>query len=412
LKVGKDNIVIKDIFTTADVLLPDNLALEKWSVIACDQFSSQREYWERVRRNIGGEPSTFEMIIPEAYLEEIDIEKEAGRISAVMADYYCRKIFREIKDSFVYVERTQPDGRIRKGVVGAVDLDEYDFTGKESAIRASENTLVERLPARIKIRRAAAVELPHIMVFINDGGGTVIEPLAEKAGALPLLYDFELMEDGGHIRGMRVTGDEAEELREAMRALQGESGTLMVVGDGNHSLAAAKRYWDDLKLSLPPPEKENHPARRALVEINNVYDAAISFEAIHRVVWTDDPIKLASDLAEATPMGEDFALRWVSGGESGIIGIKADCTGNMLAGMQSFLDGFVARNKCRIDYIHGVESVRQIAADGSCLGLILPAMDKAGLFETVESGRVFPKKSFSVGHARDKRYYLECREIR
>ena len=287
----------KDIFTPADILLPFNIAPEKWSVIACDQFSSQRGYWEQVRRNVGGAPSTLELIIPEAYLGEAKIEKEAKKIGAVMAGYLGRGILQEIGNSFVYIERTLPDGRLRKGIVGAVDLEEYDFTGKEAAIRASENTLADRLPVRIQIRREAGFELPHIITFINDECGTVIEPVSKRAGALPLLYDFDLMEGGGHVRGMRLSGWDADDVIRSMRALQREGRMLMVIGDGNHSLAAAKTYWDEVKQTLNTEKRENHPARRALVEVNNVYDPAITFEAIHRVIWTDDPQGLADALA-------------------------------------------------------------------------------------------------------------------
>jgi len=401
----------KDVFTPADILLPQGVAPEIWSVIACDQFSSERDYWQRVNEKVNGAPSTLNMIIPEAYLEGIDEEKEIKRICAAMDDYAQRGLLCKIDNSFVYAERTQPDGRVRRGLVGAVDLEEYDFSGGDAAILASEGTVLERLPARIRIRRAARFELPHIMTFIDDIESTVIEPLAEKSGKLPLLYDFDLMEGGGHIRGLRVAGSEADGVMAAMRALHEKNRTLMVMGDGNHSLAAAKVYWDEIKQSLSETERENHPARRALLEVNNVYDPAITFEAIHRVIFGVEPIGFVSELEKAMPQGTDYHLRWVTRAQSGVIGIAAKCIGDLLTAMQSFIDGYIQHTGCSIDYIHGEDTAKSLAGGEGCLGLILPAMDKSELFATVACRGVFPRKSFSVGHARDKRYYLECRGI-
>jgi len=352
------------------------------------------------------------MIIPEAYLEEIDEETEIGKIRSSMEDYLRNGVLREIKDSFVYVERTGPDGKIRKGIVGAVDLEEYDFSVNDTAIRASEGTVLDRLPPRVRVRRAVPLELPHIITFIDDKDATVIGPLAEKAGALPLLYDFDLMEGGGHITGKRVTGADAIEVMAAMRALHGKSDILMIMGDGNHSLAAAKVYWDELKDGLSEAEKENHPARRALVELNNVYDPAISFEAIHRVLFNADAPDFINKFEDAAPRGTDYKIRWVSSEGSGEIGVKADCIGDMLKTMQCFIDEYILQSGSSVDYIHGEDSTVKLGGGERCLGLILPAMDKSDLFETVALRGVFPKKSFSVGHAKDKRYYLECRKIK
>ena len=386
--------------------------MEAWSVIACDQFSSEKEYWERVSKIVGDKPSTLNMIIPEAYLEEIDEEKEIGKISSAMKKYLDSDIFREYTDSLVYVERTQPDGRIRKGIVGAVDLDEYDFTGVTAAIRASEGTVLDRLPPRIRVRKAASLELPHIITFIDDVNETVVEPLAKIAANLPLLYDFDLMEGGGHIKGMLVKGDEAENVMKAMRALHEKNDMLMIMGDGNHSLAAAKVYWDELKQNLNESEKEHHPARRALVELNNVYDPAISFEAIHRVLFNIDPEKFIKDFESAVPGGTDYVIHWSSKTGGGEIGVKADCIGDMLTIMQDFIDDYIKDTESVVDYIHGEDSTVTLSKGDRCVGLILPAMCKSDFFETVEKSGVFPRKSFSVGHAQDKRYYLECKKIK
>ena len=404
--------MIKDVFIPADILLPEGVAPELWSVVACDQFSSERDYWERVRENVNGEPSTLNMIIPEAYLDEIDEEKAIEKIRLAMDDYAKRGILREITNSFIYVERTQPDGRVRRGLIGTVDLEEYEFSGGEAAIIASEGTVLERLPPRIRIRRVAKFELPHIMTFVNDKDATIIEPLVEKTDSLPLLYDFELMEGGGHIKGWRVTGSDADIVMSAMRALHQKSKMLMVIGDGNHSLAAAKVYWDELKQGLDESSRANHPARYALLEVNNVYDPAITFEAIHRVLFGVEPMAAVSALEKAMPSGTDYELNWVTGEKCGVIGVSADCIGTMLTIMQGFLDDYSKQTGCTIDFIHGEDATINLAQKENCLGLILPAMDKSELFETVSIRGVFPKKSFSVGHARDKRYYLECRKLK
>jgi len=403
---------MKNIFTPTDILIPEGISMKAWSVIACDQFSSEREYWERVRDNVGNTPSTLNMIIPEAYLEEINEEEEIGKISTAMENYLNSGIFREITDSFIYVERTQPDGRVRKGIVGAVDLEEYDFASTSVAIRASEGTVLDRLPPRIRVRRAAHLELPHIITFIDDKDGTVVEPLAQMTDNLTLLYDFDLMEGGGHIKGYRVTGADAEKVMASMRALHEKNDMLMIMGDGNHSLAAAKGYWDEVKETLSEPEKENHPARRALVELNNVYDPAISFEAIHRVLFNINTEEFISEFEKAAPNGTDYTIRWTTRDSSGEIGIKAKCIGSMLTIMQEFIDKYIVNTESIVDYIHGEDSTKKLAEGERCVGLILPAMDKSDFFETVEIDGVFPRKSFSVGHAEDKRYYLECRKIR
>jgi len=400
-----------DIFFTADILLPAGVSPGVWSVIACDQFSSERDYWERVKKRVDGAPSTLNMILPEAFLDDKGEEEEIAGIRSAMDDYLERGLFYKIKDSFVYIERTLPDGRVRRGVLGAVDLDAYDYTGGEAAVRASEGTVLKRLPVRIQVRRSVKLELPHIMAFIDDRDKTVIEPLSKKAGMQPPLYDFDLMEGGGHVRGVQVTGDDAAGVVAALRALQKRNRTLIVMGDGNHSLAAAKIYWEELKRGLGEAERESHPARRALIEINNVYDPAVTFEAIHRIVFDADPAGLAAALENAMINGTDYMLHWVARGRSGSIGVSAACIGDMLAALQTFLDDYASANGCSVDFIHGEEPLRQLAGVERRIGIIVPVMDKSELFETVAAGGLFPKKSFSVGCARDKRYYLESREI-
>ena len=402
----------KDIFKPADILLPKNVDFSKWSVIACDQFTSDPDYWKRVYETVGDRPSTLNMIIPEARLNEVDEETAIEKIRRSMKEYLKQDLFSELKDSFIYAERTLPGGHIRRGLIGTVDLDEYDFSGADASILASEGTVVERLPARIRIRRAAPLESPHIIAFINDKEKTVIEQLGEKTDKLQQLYDFDLMEGGGHIRGKRVYGSDADMVIAAMRELYKKSDALMVIGDGNHSLAAAKVYWDELKKDLSADERTDHPAGRALLEINNVFDPAINFEAIHRVLFDIDTAGLISALKDRIPAGSDYELRCVTKGQDGVIGVSAGCIGEMLSAVQSFLDEYVDKTGCRIDYIHEAGNVICLAEADRNLGILMPTMDKSELFDTVLNSGVFPKKSFSVGHARDKRYYLECRAIR
>ncbi|MDR0491711.1 MAG: DUF1015 domain-containing protein [Oscillospiraceae bacterium] len=400
-----------DVFVPADILLPVGVPIEKWGVIACDQYSSERDYWERVNINVNGAPSTLRMIIPEVYLGEQDEQRERD-VLAAMEDYAARGVFKKYPDSFVYIERTLQGGSIRRGLVGAVDLEEYEFSRTDAAVLASEGTMRERLPIRIRLRRNARFETPHIMSFIDDVDETVIEPLTKKAHSLTLLYDSELMEGGGHIRGMQVSGSDADGVLAAMRSLHKKHRTLMVIGDGNHSLASAKVYWDELKQGLSEDERKRHPARKALLEVNNVYEQTILFEAIHRVVFNVSPAEFVSALERAFPKGGDYKFQWFSLGKSGGIGVTACCIGDALTQMRDFLDDYADRTGCLVDYIHGADTVRRLSNERDRVGLLLPSMEKSELFATVSQNGIFPKKSFSVGRATDKRYYLECREIR
>lgn len=402
-------------FYAADILLPQAVDMTKWSVIACDQFSSERDYWERVKDFVGKSASTLELIVPEAYLREVHTAESAQRIGRAMDGYIEKEVFKTLKTSFIYVERTISDGRVRRGLVGMLDLEAYDYSpGTRATVRASENTIVARLPARIDVRRAASLELPHIMALIDDSGQTVIEPIAQKTDRLQKVYDFELMEGGGHIKGWRVSNADAAEVNGALEKLFSMSEVHIIIGDGNHSLAAAKGYWDEIKLGMSDHERTSHPARYALVELNNVYDQAITFEAIHRVIFRTNPLKLIEELEKALPSrdGANYELRWVSTAGEGFLKVRASCIGEMIGLLQSALDEITCRLGGSIDYIHGEDSVKRLSEDADSVGIILPAMDKSDFFATVSAGGMFPKKSFSIGHARDKRYYLECRCIK
>ena len=400
-------------FSPADILVPAGISLEKWSVIACDQFTSEPEYWQRVRELVGNSESTLNMIIPEAFLGEIDQESSAEGIYNVMSSYLEKKIFAKYEDSFIFVRRVLPGGKTRLGLIGAVDLEYYDFAeGSAPLIRASEKTVVDRLPARIRVREKAAIELPHIMALINDKDLGFFDKISEIAETCEITYDFDLMENGGRVEGRVLSGEKTDRTLALLDSALENQEIKVIIGDGNHSLAAAKVYWDGLKKTLPESEHRRHPARYALLELNSVYDEAVEFHAIHRVVFCRDGELLQKELTEKLQSGEDYRVGWISEEGEGTFGISAACIGDMLDAFQGVLDEFAKRTGCEIDYIHGEDTVRSIVRQRGGMGFILPPMDKEDLFDTVALRGVFPRKSFSIGHAHEKRYYLECRKIK
>ncbi len=402
----------KRVFVPGDILLPEGVDYSRWSVIACDQFSAQRDYWDRVTEYVGKSPSTLNMIVPEAYLGSVSMAEASVERNKVMEDYLNGDLFKTLKDSFIYVERKTSEGLTRRGLVGLIDLDSYEYVkGNNAPIRASENTVVLRLPPRIEVRKNAALELPHAMMLIDDAKETVIEPLTAIKNELPKLYDFELMEGGGSICGWQVTGEDAEKVMSAMDELARRE-VQIVIGDGNHSLAAAKECWNQMKTGLAAEELENHPARYALAELNNVYDSGICFEAIHRAALGVNTEKMLEALKNELGCEEGCQLTYFSTNGNGTITIPFPSLGGMIGSLQTFMDKYTEENGGEIEYIHDESAVRELAAKDGNLGLLLPSMDKADLFNTVITDGVFPKKSFSIGHARDKRYYLECRKIK
>lgn len=398
------------------VLLPDNKCdLMKWAVIACDQFTSEPDYWAKVEQAVNGAPSTLKMIYPECYLGEDD-----QRIQAIhrAMDAYRENTLTRAVDGFVLVERETTAGK-RLGLIAALDLEQYDYAkDSKSLIRATEGTIEDRLPPRVAIRQNATVELPHIMVLVDDPGRTLIEPLYRAKDALEPLYDFDLMEQGGRIRGWAVEG--AERFDQIERALAGlydvSDGLLFAVGDGNHSLATAKKCWAEKKQSLSPAQRENHPARYALVELNNLHDPANAFEPIHRAVFGADCALLAHDFTLwlkrngmiAVPCEEDKAELHLLGAP-----VRIENAANPLtvAILQPFLDEWLTDHpEASIDYIHGEDALMTLFSKGACI-FSLPAIDKFSLFESVRKGGPLPRKTFSLGEAKDKRYYLECRAL-
>ncbi len=402
---------MKYVFTPANILLPKN-HFETWSVIACDQFSSEREYWDRVAKTVGDTPSTLHMVVPEAYLGSISMEEASLSRNEKMKEYVNGDVFDLLEDSFIYVEREVTGGVTRRGIIGKLDLEAYDYKPDTAPpARASEKTVVDRLPPRIRVRSGACLEMPHILVLIDDERKMAIEPLTEKKACLEQVYDFKLMEEGGRIRGWRVKGEEARRVVSAVDDLS-QREVQFVIGDGNHSLAAAKDCWRAIRETLSDKERENHPARFALVELCNVYDEGIVFEPIHRIVFDCDPEKILCDLREKAGREDGRELRTIANGVQGSIRIAYSSLGGLIGKVQAVLDEWEEKHGVKVDYIHDEKALEELSKKEHSLAIYLPGMDKSDLFATVEKDGVFPKKSFSIGHARDKRYYLECRKIK
>jgi hypothetical protein len=435
--------IISDIgIQIPQVYLPKSgVDLKKWAVIACDQFTSEPEYWNQVEKMVGEAPSTLNLTFPEVYLEKPNVAERIQNIQSTMRKYLDAGILQP-HEGLIYVERTVA-GRTRKGIVLCLDLERYDYTkGSPSLIRASEGTIVERLPPRMKIREGAALELPHILVLIDDPNRTVIEPLSAAKSKLEKLYDFDLMLDSGHLAGFGVNSDFENKIVEALRGLakpevfaknygiDSKSPVLLfAMGDGNHSLATAKAIWEKVKSQVGM----DHPARYALVEIENVHDAGLEFEPIHRVLFglkkslfaqmdsvfgknfEYTPLASADEMVKAVDQahGEKQAVGLVIGGKGfGVLEI-AHPTSNLPVGtIQFFLDPYMKDGGAeKIDYVHGKDVLVKLGCQPNNAGFYLPGMSKSDLFKTVILDGALPRKTFSMGEAREKRFYMEARKI-
>ncbi len=403
---------MKSSFIPANILLPKEAAYEKWSVIACDQFTSDREYWDRVEKSTQDVPSTFKLVFPEIDLEN-EPQKRIKKISETMSSYISDDVFQEYPAAFVYVERTLLNGSIRPGIVGMVDLEQYHYDpSHKPAIGATEQTVLERVPPRIAVRAEAALEFPHIILFCNDSKDTLINPLAAMKEQLPKLYDFDLMEGGGHISGWLISGEQAEKLLDKIQCYQDSAkGTAFLVADGNHSLVTAKCWYEEVKKNNPGKDMSAHPARYALVELENILDPSIDFEPIHRVIFETDTRKLLADMQSICAPG-GCPVSWLIGKEAGTVYLDVPDGELPVAVLQKFLDEWLKVNHGKIDYVHDTDAVEALAAQDNTVGLLLPVFDKAALFAFGAAGKILPRKTFSLGHGREKRYYLEGRKIR
>ena len=469
-------------FIPANILLPnDGIDMEKWSVIACDQFTSQADYWDAVEKYVADAPSTLNVVFPEIYLGTIENQendckssgdgvkndKETGRktkyasmtdderikyINTTMDTYLTDGTLKQaVTDGYVLVERTTESG-VRLGIVGLIDLDDYDFDPKKKTlIRATEETVISRIPPRVKIREHAAIELPHVMLLVDDpidGQNTdgcmedsrenVINIGAVKHGIIEgvyairdtfrKLYDTDLMQGGGHIRGYAIEGEAAKQVTEAFAAKQEScGGFLFAVGDGNHSLATAKTCWENIKKSGKFTEEQlkTHPARQALVEICNLHSEALEFKPIHRLLTNVDvkdmlsffkAVNVKKGLESAE--GDEIVFEYVESGSCDSAkpanGINITNRGDRLPVeiLQGILDKYLeTHGNVEIDYIHGDEALHGLVKETKGCGIFLQSIDKSTLFPAINAGGVLPRKTFSIGEANEKRYYMECHKI-
>ncbi len=412
------------LFCAADLLIPPQALLPAWSVIACDQFTSQPEYWQKVKALAAGKPSAYHLIFPEAELPGADQDQRIASINRAMEDTLAGGVLNAFPDSFIYLERTLLDGSIRRGVVGCIDLEGYDYLpGSQSPIRATECTVLERIPPRVHIREHASLELAHVLLLADDDQSMLIEPLTKKKEQMQLLYDFDLMCGGGHIRGYRLDPETQRifsgalnvyerRLQNAYRALDIPP-VLYAVGDGNHSLAAAKRCWEDLKARQPELATTAHPARYAMVELENIHDEAQQFEPIHRVVTHTDAGALLSALKEQSRLYErkGYTVRYATAAEEGELFLDPDSSALPVGALQQWLDRWMTDHPGSMDYIHGDDTALALGRQPDSIAFLLPAIGKADFFQAIAMDGVMPRKTFSMGHAQEKRYYLEARKI-
>lgn len=423
-----------------EILLPKNLDVSTWSVVACDQYTQDREYWKNVEKTAAGKPSTLNIILPEVYLNDADKSIRIEKIRETMKNYIESGIFADAQEEFIYVERKTAYGRVRHGLVCTIDLETYEWKPFSKAlIRATEATIVERIPPRMEIRKGAPLETPHIMLLVNDPNHSLVEGTGEKVKSQAPVYSGNLMQNSGSISGWKVCGKEnLEYVRSTLESLA-ESNTaedgsifLFAVGDGNHSLATAKAVWDEYKKEHP--EETESRVRYALVEIVNIYDTGLTFEPIHRVIFDVVAEKLIADTAEklngktenlASPeelekavknSKADFGFVYLKDGKQVYTLLKTDITDLAVSRLQPALDEFLKAEKANgtkaeIDYIHGAQEVFRLGAKENATGILLPPVAKDSFFATINGRGPLPRKSFSMGEADEKRFYLECRKL-
>lgn len=392
-----------------EILLPATADMQKWAVNACDQYTSDAEYWKNVEAETAGSPSAFNLIFPEIYLKDNPGQRIA-RINQTMRKYIADGVFKTVKGGFILVERTTAAGT-RTGIVLSVDLEDYSFEkGTKALIRSTEATILERIPPRVEIRKNAEIELPHVMVLYDDETDGVLKSV--KRGEV--LYDFDLLFGGGHVKGTYITNP--EQVTDALYALTDEKRALkkygsaekllFAVGDGNHSLATAKTCWENLKRTLTEEQRQNHPARFALVEAVNIYDKALNFEPIHRLVKTAKPELFAEGLK--TSGGQKAYI--VIGGQKREIPFNTDIPQGIRE-LDGYISRFVQTYGGEVDYVHGEEELKTFTQSGGA-GVILPAIGKSDFFRTIISGGNLPRKTFSMGEGNEKRYYIEAKFIK
>ena len=415
-------------FKRANILLPKNIDMTKWSVVACDQYTSEMDYWNEVEKIVGASPSTLRITLPEIFLEDSDVNERINKINDTMKEYLDEDLFYELKDSMIYLERTQADGRVREGLMGMVDLEDYSYEkGSQTLIRATEKTVIERIPPRLKVRENALLELPHIMILIDDEKKKIIEDLKNEVTDSDVVYDFDLMENGGHIKGYKLNNDSMTKVEEGLEALcdkeyfekkynvKDKGILLFAMGDGNHSLATAKANYENVKKTMTPDEYLNHPSRYALVELVNLHSEALEFEPIHRVIFDTDVNKLIEELYKYYDINEEGNGQYFELVTKDIdkkLYISNPKSNIAVGSIQIFLDEYLKDNKGKLDYIHGDETTKNMGMEENNVAILFEAMPKEELFRTVILDGALPRKTFSMGHSYDKRYYLEARKIK
>ena len=414
-------------FKAGNILVPKNVDMHKWSVVACDQYTSEPKYWEEVENIVGSSPSTLRLTLPEIFLNDENVEERITKINETMEEYLNEDIFTELDNSMVYLERTQSDGKIREGVMGIVDLEDYSYEkGSQTLIRATEKTVIERIPPRKKVRENASLELPHIMILIDDEKKNIIESLKNKVTSKDVIYDFDLMQNGGHIKGYKLSDNIINDVIVGLTSLAdktyfenkynvtGKGVLLFAMGDGNHSLATAKACYESLKEKIGDKALAS-PARYALVELVNLHSPALEFEAIHRVVFDTDVNKLIDSLYKYYNInekgnGQKFEL--ITKDMDKVLYIENPKSNIAVGSIQMFLDDYLKENQGSIDYIHGEDVTKSLGSKDKNVGIIFDAMAKEDLFKTVILDGALPRKTFSMGHSYDKRFYLEARKIK
>ncbi|MCR5271864.1 MAG: DUF1015 domain-containing protein [Lachnospiraceae bacterium] len=413
----------KSAFVPADILIPsEKCDMSKWAVIACDQYTGEPEYWDKVEELTRDCYSAYKLVLPEVYLGKECEDEKLNEIEENMTDYLKNGVFTEYKDALVYLERTDSEGNVRAGILGAIDLEKYDFSkNSKSIVRATEATVEERIPPRLKVRKKAKIELPHVMLLIDDPKKNIIEEVGRRKESMKKLYDFTLMMGGGSIKGWLLDEDAKDFVSESLSLMQGydeKDSFVFAVGDGNHSLATAKTHYANLKKENCD-SKDTELSRYALCEVVNLHSDALAFEAIHRIVWNVDTDCLMSYLKdelglveadEKNPKGQVIGVSLK--GNTTYYSIEKPKHTLAVGSLQMALDDYVKQNGGDIDYIHGEESVLKMAEREGSIAFVLPDMKKEELFPAVKKAGALPRKTFSMGHADDKRFYLEARKIR
>lgn len=403
-------------FSSANILLPQNVDLKAWAVIACDQFTGEPEYWAQLEKEVNGNPTTLDMVLPEVYLND-NPDQRISTINQNIEKYLASGVFKQYPNGYILTIRSTPYVTRRIGLVGAIDLEEYEYSRKSNAlIRSTEGTVEERIPPRLKIRKDAQVEFPHVMVLFDDEKREITEPIFDSRENFEKVYDFELNMNGGKIEGYFIPEtaglkEKFEKLLDADRLIAKygkEDNFAFAVGDGNHSLATAKAHWNNVKATLTEEQKQNHPARFALVEFVNIYDEGIYFEPIFRFVKGVDKQNFLNELASVdcgkirTFDGKEYKDQL--GKASLPEGIKAT---------DEFIKQFIEQNGGEVDYIHGESNLEKLVqANADSVGIYFEKMDKSELFKYVSKNGALPRKTFSMGEGVEKRYYLEGRKIR